>query len=61
MNNAKQDQPEPHISNPQVTSGRNQKFTKANGNSSDGKAVDWIEAVEVLYTAGHHGTMQTIV
>ena len=29
---------EPHISNPQVTSERNQKFTKAKGNSSDGKA-----------------------
>ena len=25
------------------------------------KPIDWIEAVEVLYTAGHHGTMQTIV
>ena len=25
------------------------------------KPVDWIEAVELLYTAGHHGTMQTIV
>ena len=29
---------EPHISNSQVTSERNQKFTKAKGNSSDGKA-----------------------
>ena len=25
------------------------------------KPIDWIEAVEVLYTAGHNGTMQTIV
>ena len=25
------------------------------------KPIDLIEAVEVLYTAGHHGTMQTIV
>ena len=25
------------------------------------KPVDCIEVVEVLYTAGHHGTMQTIV
>ena len=25
------------------------------------KPIDWIEAVEVLFTAGHHGTMQTIV
>ena len=32
---------EPHISNPQVTSERNQKFTKAKGNSSDGKA-NWL-------------------
>ena len=32
---------EPHISNPQVTSERNQKFTKAKGNSCDGKA-NWL-------------------
>ena len=25
------------------------------------KPTDWIEAVEVLYTGGHYGTMQTIV
>ena len=25
------------------------------------KPIDWIEAVKVLYTAGHHGKMQTIV
>ena len=25
------------------------------------KPNDWIEAVEVLYTTGHHGTMQTVV
>ena len=25
------------------------------------KPIDWTEAVEVLYTVGHHGTMQTIV
>ena len=25
------------------------------------KPIDWIEAIEVLYTDGHHGTMQTIV
>ena len=24
------------------------------------KPIDWIEAAEVLYTALHHGTMQTI-
>ena len=25
------------------------------------KPIDWIEGVDVLYTAGHHGTMKTIV
>ena len=25
------------------------------------KPIDWIEAIEVSYTDGHHGTMQTIV
>ena len=25
------------------------------------KPTDWIEGVEVSYTAGHHGTMQTIL
>ena len=37
--------------------------TKANGNSNDGKAnwLNWSGTVEVLYTTGHHGTMQTIV
>ena len=61
MNDAKQDQPEPHISNPQVTSERNQKVTKAKGIPGTVKPIDWIEAVEVLYTTGHHWTMQTIV
>ena len=25
------------------------------------KPIDWIDAVEVLYMAGHHGTMQTVM
>ena len=51
---------EPHISNPQGTSERNQKFTRKKGIPVTVKPIDWIEAVEVLFTAGHHGTMQTI-
>ena len=34
---------------------------KQKGISVTVKPTDWIEVVEVLYTAGYQGTMQTIV
>ena len=44
-----------------VASEGNQKLLKQKGISVTVKPTYWIEAVEVLYTAGHQGKMQSIV
>ena len=59
---------EPHISNPQVISKKDQEFTTAKGNSTedkpgdkhDGREINWMNWIEALLDTPQD-TLQTIV